>query len=90
MLSIRIDEMEALLVMLILDRRIDGAIDGLHHVLQLKRTSTPSHAQDMQHALHHWSGQVHALALAISHKQGKHMSKWTSHTAVAKRLVRTK
>lgn len=90
MLSIQIDEVEALLVMLLLDGRIEGSIDGVHHVLQLKRTSTPSHAQDMQSALHHWSGQVHALALAISHKQGKHMSKWTSHTTAAKRLVRTK
>ena len=90
MLDIRIDEVEALLVMLILDGRIVGALDGMHHVLQIKHASTPKHSQDMQHALHHWSEQVHALALAISHKQGKQMSKWTSDTVVAKRLVRTK
>ena len=66
MLDIRIDEVEALLVMLILDGRIVGALDGMHHVLQIKHASTPNHSQDMQHALHHWSKQVHALALAIS------------------------
>ena len=43
MLDIRIDEVEALLVMLILDGRIDGALDGMHRVLQIKHASTPNH-----------------------------------------------
>ena len=90
MLGIRLDEVDALLVMLILDGRVDGALDGVHHVLQIKRASTANHGQDMHHALHQWSEQVHAVALAISHKQGKQMSKWASDAVVAKRLVRTK
>ena len=53
MLGIRLDEVEALLVMLILDGRVDGALDGVNHVLQIKRASTPNHGQDMHLSLIH-------------------------------------
>ena len=90
MLGIRLDEVEALLVMLILDGRVDGALDGVHHVLQINLSSPSPPFPSLPPSFHQWSEQVHAVALAISHKQGKQMSKWASDAVVAKRLVRTK
>lgn len=60
-----------MLVMLILDGRLEGRIDGVHKVLVIQRAMHKhSPAMDIQHMLQEWSAQISALAIAISSKQG--------------------
>ena len=66
-------DVESLLVMLILDGRLDARIDGVEQVLKLPRSSISHVHDDTRQALYAWYDQMWELAMAISSKQGMWM-----------------
>ncbi|WFC99630.1 hypothetical protein MYAM1_002375 [Malassezia yamatoensis] len=68
LLHVSYEQMQSLVLMLILDGRMQGHIDDVNQTLQLDQTQDRlphRHAR----AMHKWSGQLFELALAIRSKQ---------------------
>ncbi|WFD43987.1 hypothetical protein MPSI1_002652 [Malassezia psittaci] len=69
LLHVSYEQMQSLVLMLILDGRMQGRIDDVNQTLQL---DSPHDSLSKRHAraMHEWSNQLSELALAIRSKQG--------------------
>ena len=69
LLNMSVENLEALIVSLILDGRINGTVDEISKVLQLSKTTTTT-SDSLKKPLTAWMDELIRLSGAISSKQG--------------------